>query len=165
MIRMTIAAAALAAALPSAAMSSAALAQSPPPRVGLLECNVSGGVGLIITSSKALACTFSPARGGGPRERYVGTIRKFGLDVGATTGGKLAWAVFAPTNSWRRGALAGTYGGASAEATAVVGAGANLLVGGFERSISLQPLSVGAQTGINIAAGVSEMQLDPAMRR
>ncbi|WP_293858873.1 DUF992 domain-containing protein [uncultured Alsobacter sp.] len=158
MLRTLIAAAALTAAIVPASAQSAA----PPARVGLLECSVSGGVGLIITSSKALSCRFTPARGGGPRERYVGTVRKYGLDVGATTKGQIAWAVLAPTNTWQRGALAGTYAGAGAEATAGAGLGANLLVGGSNRTISLQPLSVSAQTGLNLAAGVTELELAPA---
>jgi hypothetical protein len=58
------------------------------------------------------------------------------------------------------GALAGTYLGASAEATAGVGAGANLLIGGSDDTISLQPLSVQGQTGLNAALGVSELILN-----
>jgi hypothetical protein len=40
-----------------------------------------------------------------------------------------------------------------------VGASANVLVGGFNRAFSLQPLSVGAQTGLNLAIGVANMTL------
>jgi hypothetical protein len=154
------AALALLAAAPAQAQSA-----RPPSKLGVLECNVGGGVGFIITSSKALACTFRSARRGGPRETYVGTIRKFGLDVGATGKGRLVWAVYAPTTSWRAGALAGTYGGASAEATAGAGLGANVLVGGSDRTISLQPLSVQAQTGLNLAVGVTDMELERAAQR
>lgn len=132
-------------------------------RVGALECNISGGPGFIITSSKALACTFKPTRG--PRETYVGTIRKFGLDIGATAKGKIVWAVLAPTSSVQPGALAGDYVGVSAEATVGAGVQANALVGGFNKSFNLQPLSVGGQTGLNIAAGVSELTLEPAVAR
>src|ERR1700691_5308649 len=64
-------------------------------KVGTLRCDVSGGLGLIITSSKEMSCVFRSAHG--YREAYYGTIRKFGLDIGATGGGVLAWAVFAPT--------------------------------------------------------------------
>ena len=143
------------AALAALALPGAAQAQT---RVGMLECRVGAGVGMIITSSKALSCQFRPARGGGVRDRYVGTVRRFGLDIGATGAGAIVWAVFAPT-SLRRGALAGTYVGASAEATVGAGLGANVLVGGSNRTISLQPLSVQAQTGLNIAAGVGEIDL------
>jgi SOS-response transcriptional repressor LexA len=40
--------------------------------------------------------------------------------------------------------------------------GANVLVGGSQRSVALQPLSLQGQTGINIAAGIGELQLYPA---
>jgi hypothetical protein len=143
------------AALAALALPGAAQAQT---RVGVLECRVGAGVGMIITSSKALSCRFRPARGGGVRDRYVGTVRRFGLDIGATRAGAIVWAVFAPS-SLGRGALAGTYVGASAEATVGAGLGANVLVGGSNRTISLQPLSVQAQTGLNIAAGVGEIDL------
>jgi len=143
------------AALAALALPGAAQAQT---RVGVLECRVGPGVGMIITSSKALSCRFRPARGGGVRDRYVGTVRRFGLDIGATGAGAIVWAVFAPS-SLGRGALAGTYVGASAEATLGAGLGANVLVGGSNRTISLQPLSVQAQTGLNIAAGVGEIDL------
>ena len=70
----------------------------------------------------------------------------------------MVWAVYAPT-SRPAGALAGTYGGASAEATVGAGLGANVLVGGSNRTIQLQPLSVQGQTGLNIAPGVSGIDL------
>jgi hypothetical protein len=37
--------------------------------------------------------------------------------------------------------------------------GANLLVGGSSQTFTLQPLSVQAQTGVNIALGVTDFQL------
>src|SRR5580700_8367008 len=76
-------------------------------KVGALRCEVSGGLGLIITSSKEMRCVFTSARG--HREHYYGTIRKFGLDIGATDQGILAWDVFAPSAGPKRGALAGDY--------------------------------------------------------
>ena len=54
---------------------------------------------------------------------------------------------------------AGSYGGVTASATAVVGAGANLLVGGTGNAISLQPLSIEGNTGLNVAAGVAGLTL------
>src|SRR5450755_4558950 len=129
-------------------------------KAGTLDCDVSGGVGLIIGSQKQMTCMFTPASGG-RREVYLGTIHKFGLDVGATTGGKMAWTVYAPTNQ-RVAALSGTYGGASGEATVGAGVGANVLVGGSERTVTLQPLSVQGQTGLNLAAGVASLELRPA---
>jgi hypothetical protein len=103
---------------------------------------------------------FTPSQPG-PREVYTGSITKFGLDLGATAGGEMIWAVYAPTNR-RLGALAGHYGGASAEATVGAGVGANVLVGGSNRTVSLQPVSVQGQAGLNVAAGVAEIDLRPA---
>ena len=103
---------------------------------------------------------FTPSQPG-PREVYTGSITKFGLDLGATAGGEMVWAVYAPTNR-RFGALAGHYGGASAEATVGAGLGANVLVGGSDRTVTLQPVSVQGQAGLNVAAGVAEIDLRPA---
>ncbi len=136
------------------------MAQASRAKVGTLTCDISAGIGLIITSKKDVTCMFTPSHPG-PREVYVGSISKFGLDVGATAGGEMVWAVHAQTG-WRHGALAGHYGGASAEATVGAGLGANALVGGNNRTVTLQPISVQGQTGLNVAAGVSELNLRPA---
>jgi hypothetical protein len=37
-----------------------------------------------------------------------------------------------------------------------------VLVGGSQRSVALQPLSLQGQTGINVAAGIGELELHPA---
>jgi hypothetical protein len=137
-----------------------ASAQANRTKVGTLSCDISGGVGLIITSKKDLTCMFTPSQPG-PREVYVGSITKFGLDLGATAGGEMVWAVYAPTTR-KFGALAGNYGGATAEATVGAGLGANVLVGGSDRTVALQPVSVQGQAGLNVAAGVAELRLRPA---
>jgi hypothetical protein len=126
-------------------------------KVGTLSCSVAPGIGFIIGSSKSMECQFSSDRG---IEIYSGVINKFGLDIGVTGNQVLNWVVFAPGNV-DPGSLGGTYVGATAEATAAVGAGANVLVGGFNRSYTLQPVSVSTQTGLNIAAGVAELVLHP----
>jgi hypothetical protein len=108
-----------------------------------------------------VSCIFTPDRPG-PSEGYVGVINKFGLDIGVTTRQSMLWGVFAPSDGPMRGALAGSYVGATGEATFAVGLGANVLVGGSNRSVALQPVSVTGQTGINIAAGVADLQLRPA---
>ena len=126
-------------------------------QAGTLTCDISGGIGFIIGSQRTLNCSFAPAVAG-PVEFYIGTLTKLGVDIGATSGGVMVWVVYAPT-SRPAGALAGTYGGASAEATVGAGFGANVLVGGSNRTIQLHPLSVQGQTGLNIAAGVSGIEL------
>ena len=73
----------------------------------------------------------------------------------------MVWAVYAPTTR-RFGALAGRYSGASAEATVGAGLGANVLIGGSNRTVTLQPVSVQGQAGLNLALGVAELELRPA---
>jgi hypothetical protein len=126
--------------------------------VGTLNCSVEGGVGFIIGSNKDMTCVFNPA-GERATEYYSGTIEKAGVDIGWTNETIISWVVFAGTNNYAVGALQGTYGGATAEATIGVGLGANALVGGIDRSFALQPLSVQAQTGLNVAAGLTRVTL------
>jgi hypothetical protein len=135
-------------------------------QVGTLTCNVAGGWGFVFGSSKAIRCTFARA-GGGP-EHYAGSINKFGVDIGYTQGGVLVWGVFAPSAALAPGALSGNYVGVTASATVGVGAGANALVGGSNRTISLQPLSIEGNTGLNVAGGIGAMSLryeGPVRRR
>jgi len=129
-------------------------------KVGTLTCDISAGIGVIIASKKYVTCMFTPSQPG-PREVYTGSITKFGLDIGATSGGEMIWAVYAPSSA-KFGALAGQYTGASAEATVGAGVGANVLVGGSNRTVSLQPVSVQGQTGLNLAVGVAGLELRPA---
>jgi hypothetical protein len=147
---LTVAVLALVAAVPAAQAKSGI-------KIGVLSCGVGGGVGYIIGSSKPVDCVYQPS-GGNRAEHYSGRIGKLGLDIGVTDQSVIAWAVFAPGKT-KAGALKGSYTGVSAEATVAVGLGANVLVGGFRKGINLQPLSVQAQTGLNIAAGVSSLNL------
>jgi len=126
-------------------------------KIGALRCDVSAGLGLIVASTKEMRCAYHSARG--YTEHYYCTIKKFGLDIGQTNRGVLAWDVLAPTMGARRGALAGDYVGVDASATVGAGVGANVLIGGFGRSITLQPLSVETQTGLALAAGVASLTL------
>ena len=137
--------------------ASAIPAQAGGVKVGILKCKVESGFGLIVTSTKNVDCVFRP-RLHRWRDHYVGSITKIGADVGFTNGSYLVWSVFAP-GSVKRGSLAGTYLGASGEATAGVGVGANVLLGGFHRSINLQPVSFQGQTGLNVAGGIAGLSL------
>ncbi|MEM6461154.1 MAG: DUF992 domain-containing protein [Pseudomonadota bacterium] len=126
-------------------------------KVGQLACSIESSGGNIFVSGKTLGCQYTSASGS--TELYTGTIEKYGLDIGKTNISELIWVVLAPSRDVPKGALSGTYVGAGAEATAGVGAGANVLVGGFEDSISLQPLNIQIQTGLNIAAGFERFKL------
>lgn len=128
-------------------------------RAGTLTCDVAGGVGLVVASSKAVTCRFTDIDGNS--ELYAGDIHKFGVDIGVTSGARVVWAVFEP--AIERGSLAGSYSGVSAEATALVGLGANVLVGGGNGGVTLQPLSVQGQTGLNVAAGIGNLSIAPVV--
>lgn len=137
------------------------VASQPKERLGTLNCEVAGGIGLLIGSSKTVECQFKQRTG--KVERYTGTIGKLGLDVGVTGKSYISWLVFntAPTTVGT-GSLAGTYVGASAGASVGIGLGANALIGGNSKNFGLQPLSAEAGTGLNVAAGVSRLRLRPA---
>lgn len=128
-------------------------------KIGYLACDVGEGGGYVLGSAKELDCTFrSSFKGDGP-DSYVGTIKKLGIDLGYTVHGKIVWAVFAPTAGYHRGSLKGTYLGAAAEATLGAGIGANVLLGGTGGSIQLQPVSIGGQLGLNVAAAGTTVTL------
>jgi hypothetical protein len=147
------------------AVAAAALAASAPAvaqsvQVGILECAGGPSVGYLIGSSAGLDCIFRPSTSR-RAEGYYGDMNRLGVDIGYTAGTGLGWLVFAPSRNLSRGALAGYYGGVSANAAVGVGGGANVLVGGLNNSITLQPLSVQGQTGLNVAATVTNVELRP----
>ncbi len=125
-------------------------------RVGVLRCHVQGGEGFVVGSVHEARCVFKSESG--RREHYMGRVSRIGLDLGVTNHAILVWAVFAPSEITHR-ALAGEYFGASADVTAGIGGGANVLVGGNGGTISLQPLSWQRETGVAAGAGASRLDL------
>lgn len=124
--------------------------------VGTLECRSPGGISLIF-SYKEYGCTFFADWG--RAYRYSGRLTSLGLQAGVTRDEVLVWRVYAPTNRIEGAVLRGNYAGAHAGAALVVGLGANVLVGGGPGTISLQPVSVEAKTGINFALAGSAFSL------
>jgi hypothetical protein len=140
-----------------------AKAQNEGIELGKLDCRVEGGAGFVIGSTKDVLCTYTPADKAMAPESYHGEINKIGLDVGVTGETLMTWIVLAPSKDiYAPGSLAGNYVGAGAEASVAVGVGANLLVGGSDKAFTLQPLSVQAQTGLNLAVGVTDFRLRTA---
>lgn len=127
-------------------------------RIGTLNCDIDGGLGYVFGSAKEVNCTFNGTNG--ESDNYSGVIRKLGIDLGYTRHSRLIWAVFAPTAGDHQGSLAGRYRGATAEATAIFGVGANMLVGGTTGSVHLQLLSITGQRGINAALTGTSMTLN-----
>mgnify|MGYP001547723380 FL=1 len=129
---------------------------------GLLKCEVDGGVSFVFGSTKDLHCVFYKA--GGSTEAYQGKIEKYGIDLGATGGGFIVWTVKAATKQMPRAGLAGSYVGANVDASVGVGAGADVLVSTSRKNVSLQPLSLQGQTGLNIAVGIAKIKLQPIFK-
>jgi hypothetical protein len=136
--------------------SSAAMAQSV--QVGTLLCHVSGGVGMIIMENQALDCVYTDAKGS-PPQHYIGRLTNVGANIGISGPGQMIWSVLAATNSVAPGALAGDYVGAEGSVAVGAGAGGAVLVGGSNKTISLQPVSVSLGTGLNVSAGIGNVSL------
>jgi Protein of unknown function (DUF992) len=130
-------------------------------RAGILQCEGGQNVGFVVGSNTSLECVFH-SEGRRP-EPYLATLRRVGLDLGVTEQTRLTWAVNAPAGRVRRGDLAGSYGGVGANASVGIGGGGNFLVGGPQNSYALQPISVQGQTGLNVAAGVANIELEPVL--
>jgi hypothetical protein len=128
-------------------------------QVGVLECRGGASIGFIVGSVTNLGCVLRVE--GVPEDRYVATIRKVGIDIGITEESALAWGVWAPVARLGPGDLSGNYAGAQGSASVGVGAGGNVLVGGSNNSIALQPLSLQGQVGLNVAAGLESLELRP----
>jgi hypothetical protein len=139
--------------------SIAAANAMPPVRAGILQCQGGQNIGFVVGSATSLECVFQ-SEGRRP-EPYIATVHRFGLDLGVTDQTRLTWAVNAPTGRVGRGDLAGNYGGVGANASVGIGGGGNFLVGGPANSYALQPISVQGQTGLNVAAGVANIELEP----
>ena len=131
----------------------------PPVRAGILQCQGGQNIGFVVGSVTSLECVFQ-SEGRRP-EPYVATVRRLGLDIGVTEQTQFSWAVNAPNHRVGRGDLAGTYGGLGANASVGIGGGGNFLLGGPQNSYALQPISVQGQTGLNVAAGVAALELQP----
>jgi hypothetical protein len=128
-------------------------------QAGTLVCNLGPSVGLIVGSRQRMTCVFTNSATG-RRENYVGRIGRLGLDVGIQAGGRMVWGVIARTDKpLGARALVGDFVGASGEIGLGLGIGANALVGGSHRTIALQPLSVEASVGVNLALGVARLAL------
>ena len=143
-----------------AMLAAPAEAQSPPSwtQTGMLNCKVAPSIGFIIAGHQSMQCQFTQ-NAPNPPQAYEGALNMVGLNIGITAGGVFGWAVFAPTAGLPAGALAGEYVGASGDIGLGLGVGANVLIGGSGRTFALQPVSLEGSVGVNVALGVSALQL------
>lgn len=127
-------------------------------KAGTLTCRGGEGVGLVLGSKKTYDCRYVSASGKFSDD-YEASVTRIGLDLGVTKEAVIVWTVFSSSDKLADRALVGNYVGASADVAVGIGGGANVLVGGSNDSIVLQPLSVEGQTGLNLAVGVAEMKI------
>jgi len=143
-------------------MPASAQSGKPWTQVGMLTCKLNPSIGFIVAGHQSMECRYVPGAGG-PAQAYEGALNTVGLDLGVIGGGVMNWAVLAPTDGIAAGALAGDYVGASADASFIVGVGTNVLIGGSNRTLALQPISVEGAVGANVIGGLSSMKLRPAI--
>ncbi len=140
------------------AMLAPASASAQAAKVGVLQCQMSGAVGMTITENQALDCVYK-SEAGGPLSHYIGRLTNVGANIGITGPGRLVWAVVAATNDIGSGALAGDYVGAPGSVAVGPGVGGAVLSGGSNNTISLQPISLSVSTGRNVSAGHGNVNL------
>lgn len=125
---------------------------------GMLRCKLNPSIGFVIFGHQSMECRFAPSLPGTP-QIYDGALNTVGIDIGVVSAGGLAWAVLAPTSGVPTGALAGEYVGASGDVALGPGVGANVLIGGSQRSIALQPVSLEGSVAMDVTLGLSALQL------
>jgi hypothetical protein len=131
---------------------------------GLLTCRSPQTTSYFMWSSQSYDCWFQSAVGGGS-QHYSAVINRAGAEAGWSSNVTLLWAVFALSSKVGPGTLEGGYVGASAGAAVGIGARGNALVGGLPNSITLQPLSVEGEAGLNVRATVTSLWLQSASER
>ncbi len=136
-----------------------AYAQGHSIRQGVLTCRTSASIGLIVGSRQRLRCQFRSDRGW--TQNYTAASAAWVLTSASPPAASWCGRCWQAPPTFLWGALAGDFVGASGDVSVGVGAGANLLVGGTRRSVSLQPLSLEGQVGVNLALGVARMTLVP----
>jgi hypothetical protein len=123
-----------------------------------LRCRFGANIGMIVGSVQNMSCVFTKTDK--TQDTYTARFTRLGLDVGITAGGRLAWTVLSTNpGGLPPRALAGSYVGASADIAFGLGVGANALVGGSKKSVTLQPLSIEGQAGANLALGAAKFRL------
>lgn len=127
--------------------------------IGMLVCTGEGAEGHIFKASEKLTCVYQPDDKAAAIDKYIGKIEQLGIDIGKAGAGQISWMVMAASkDAYKAGILEGKYEGVSVDVAAGVGGGANVLVGD-NKAFSLQPVSVEAHEGANIAVGVSKLTL------
>lgn len=124
------------------------------------------GHNLLIHSSVQVDATFKDQAG--KKEYYMGEMGiEFGLDLSYKSGETLSYLVFSASSAYKTGsyALQGKYFGQKVSAAVGAGPSVQVLLGGFDKSFTLQPLAVGDTTGVGATAGMGYLYLQKDPRK
>ena len=125
--------------------------------LGYLRCDVAGGVSFIFGSTRNVDCVFETTDRSF-EQRFTGKIKRYGIDIGFVKSGVMLWTVLASVKfDLDKSSMEGSYLQASAEVSAVYGAGVTVLVGG--NGLKLVPVSVSGFKGLNVAVGIGTLDL------
>lgn len=125
--------------------------------VGVLQCHLSGGVGMILFENQLLDCVYKGLSA--PPQHYIGRLTNVGANIGVSGPGEMIWDVVTAATKVDPGQLTGDYVGAQGSVAVGAGGGGAVLVGGSHKSISLQPVSVSVGSGLNLSAGFGNLNL------
>lgn len=96
-------------------------------------------------------------------EYYIGEMGvALGADISYRAKEELGYVVFSPASDYKNGSygLEGKYFGATASATVGAGVSAKVLLGGGDKSFTLQPVMLGGNTGVGASAGLGYLYLE-----
>ncbi len=125
--------------------------------IGALSCNVAGGTGYVLASSKTMECVFLDRNG--QSAEYSGTINKVGIDIGYTKAVHTVWRVYSLGSDRKANQLSGTYVGEQGTVAASSQAGGNWIYGGPNAEIGMVASGIVKDAGYNLATGIAEMSL------
>ena len=131
-------------------------------KIGTLTIKAIEGTGhnLLVTSSVQVNATFKDQAG--KTEHYIGEMGiKFGLDISYKKSERLDYLVFSASTAYKTGsyALQGKYFGQKVSAAVGAGPSVQILLGGFDKSFTLQPLAIGGTVGVGATAGIGYLYL------
>lgn len=126
--------------------------------IGALTCNIAGGTGYILGSSKSMDCVLL-GKDGVSAAQYSGTINKAGVDIGYTKAMHTIWRVYSLGSDRAPNQIGGTYVGEQGTVAAGGQAGGNWIYGGPNAEIGMVASGIVKDAGYNLAMGIAEMTI------
>jgi len=146
----------------SVATSAVAAETSAGARVGVMSCDTVPNTGftLLIHSTVGVKCVFKSSQG--IVEHYKGeTGVGLGIDLNYDRQTHTVYSVLAANLKKGEYQMAGKYVGAGGSVSIGIGVGAHALIGGNNKSITLNPVAISGQKGIGVEGGLTYLYLEP----